>query len=71
LDTVNLNGATKIYINENLTAPRKTLFAEVRKRVKQNKWHSTWTLDGKIFVKKDKDGQIQKVTKQVDLEDLY
>ncbi|KAK3714628.1 hypothetical protein QZH41_002630 [Actinostola sp. cb2023] len=66
-----LNGATKIYINENLTSSRKRLYAEVRKRVKQNGWFTAWTKDGKIFVKKERGGPTHKITKQVDLEDLY
>lgn len=48
-----LNGAKKIYINEHLTAERKKLYAEVRKRAKQYQWFSYSTNDGKIFVKKN------------------
>jgi len=67
-----LYGAKKIFINENLTPQRGMLFAEVRKRTRLNGWHSTWTLDGKIFIKKNReDRRLYKVEKQADLEDLY
>jgi len=67
----NLNGAQKIYINENLTSTRKRLFAEVRKRAKQYHWHTASTKDGNIFVRKEKGGKAQKITRQADLEELY
>ena len=41
-----------VYINENLTNYRRDLFAKVRKFKKNNNWHSAWTMDGKIFIKK-------------------
>jgi len=41
-----------VYINENLTNYRRDLFAKVRKFKKNNNWHSTWTMDGKILIKK-------------------
>ena len=66
-----LNGATKVYINENLTTERKRLFAEARKRAKQYNWAGVTTKDGKIFVRKEKGEKAIKITKQSDLEDLY
>jgi len=66
-----LNGAKRIYINENLTSQRRKLFTEVRKRAKQNHWHSAWTTDGKIFIKKERGGRSHKIGKQADLEDFY
>lgn len=70
-DTNCLYGASRIFINENLTSQRGSLFAEVRKRAKMHHWHSTWTLDGKIYVRKYKDERFVRIEKQVDLEDLY
>lgn len=70
-DTNCLYGASTIYINENLTAQRGALFAEVRKRTRLNKWHSTYTLDGKIYVKKYNGGRATKIEKEADMEDLY
>lgn len=66
-----INGADKIYINEHLTAERKKLFAEVRKRGKQYRWSSVTTKDGKIFVRKEKGGKFYMITKQADLEGLF
>lgn len=70
-DGSKINGAKKIYINENLTAQRRQLFNEVRKRVKQYGWHSATTLDGKIFIKREKGGKNYKITKQADLEEYF
>jgi len=66
-----LNGAQAVYINENLTATRRRLFGEVRKRVKLNKWYNAWSMDGKIFVTKDKGDRPTKISKETDLDDLY
>lgn len=66
-----LHGALKIYINENLTSHRGALFSEVRKRTKLNNWHSAYTIDGKIFVKKMAGGKVFKIDTQSDLEFLY
>jgi hypothetical protein len=49
-----LNNAKAIHINENLTTSRRRLYADVRKRVKQNNWFTSWTRDGKIFVRKER-----------------
>lgn len=70
-DEEKLNGAERIFINENLTTIRKILYAQTRKRAKQNHWYSTWTNDGKIFVRKKKGEKAAKITKESDLEDLY
>jgi hypothetical protein len=66
-----LNGAQRIYINENLTTERKRLFAEVRKRAKQYSWFNVATKDGKIFVKLEKGGKSYKIVKQADMEGLF
>ena len=44
------------YINENY---RRDLFAKVRK-FKKNNWHSAWTMDGKIFIKKSQSDQVKR-----------
>ncbi|XP_020905418.1 uncharacterized protein LOC110243633 [Exaiptasia diaphana] len=49
-----LKAEKAIYINENLTTAKRKLFAEVRKLAKQNKWKNCWSLDGKIYVCKEK-----------------
>lgn len=67
----NLNEAKKVFINENLTKQRRILFAEVRGRARVNEWYSTWTVDGKIFVKTSKEEKARKINQQADLEELY
>ena len=44
-------GVVIVYINENLTRMRRTLFATVWKRKKSEQWHSAWTIEGKNFKK--------------------
>ena len=67
-----LNGAKALYFNENLTSYRRKLYAEVRKRGKKlNSWFSTWTIDGKIFVRTEKGEKPQQISNQSDLEYLY
>jgi len=71
LNDHDFNGASSIYINENLTSLRKSLYADVRKRAKQNRWFASWTSDGKILVRKEKGGKIYRIRKEADLEFLY
>ena len=53
LKSVSLNqhfhSTNVVYISGNL---RRKLLAKVRKFKKDNHWHSAWTLDGKISIKK-------------------
>lgn len=65
-----LNGAKAIYINENLTTTKRRLFAELRKRAKQYKWNSCWSLDGKLFVCKVKGDRPIKISTHAELEEL-
>lgn len=66
-----LNGAKQIYINENLTAQKRKLFTETRKKTKQYKWHNAWTVDGKVFVCKEKGDRPRKISNYSDLENIY
>ena len=74
LRSVSLNnyfhGAEAAYINENLTNYRRELFAKVRKFKKINNWHSAWTIDGKIFVRKSQNDQVYRVYKVEDLDNI-
>ena len=47
-----VEGADRIYINENLTALRSQLFKKVRDKKGSQNWR-IWTLDGTIYVKTD------------------
>ena len=61
-------GPGKIYINENLTRYRKDLFAKVRKYKKDKHWHSSWSIDGRLFVKKISNGKPLRMYCAEDLE---
>ena len=73
-NSINLNnyfhGAEAAYINENLTKYRRKQFAKVRKFRKINNWHSAWTIDGKIFVRKSQNDQVYRVYKVEDLDNI-
>ena len=45
-----IEGADRVYINENLTALRSELFKKVRYKKDYRNWR-IWTLDATIFVK--------------------
>ena len=60
-----------VYINENLTNYRRDLFAKVRKFKKNNNWHSAWTMDGKIFIKKkSQSDQVKRIYEAEDLKNI-
>ena len=59
-----------VYINENLTNYRRHLFAKVRKFKKNNNWHSAWTMDGKIFIKKSQSDQVKRIYEAEDLRNI-
>ena len=61
-------GAGIVYINENLTRMRCELFAKVWRRKKSEKWHSAWTIDGKIFMKTSLTDQPVRIYSQEDLD---
>ena len=74
LKSVSLNNyfhnAEAVYINENLTNHRRELFTKVRKFKKINNWHSAWTIDGKIFVRKSPSDQVYRVYEVEDLDNI-
>ena len=55
-------------INEILTRMRRELFAKVWRRKKSEKWHSAWTIDGKIFMKTSLTDQPVRIYSQEDLD---
>ena len=74
LRSVSLNqyfpGTNAVYVNENLTNYRHKLFAKVRKFKKDNNWESAWTLDGKVFIKKNKQDRPKRVFAEEELRRL-
>lgn len=74
LKSVSLNNYfhnTKVvYINENLTSYRRGLFAKVRKFRKDNHYHSAWTIDGNIFVRKSQSDQVKRIYEFEDLKNI-
>lgn len=49
------NTYRKVYINEDLTANRNSLFQKARQLVKDKDLKQAWTFDGRIYVKTDDD----------------
>ena len=60
----------RIFINENLTNYRRELFWKANKMKKDNMITSTWTMDGKIFVKTSPSGAPVRIYCVEDLDDL-
>jgi len=50
-------GTERVFVNENLTSRRSLLFSKVRKKVEDNDNWTTWTNDGKIFLKTSHTGR--------------
>ena len=46
-------GAEKNFINENLTKTRKKFFRQTKQKAMKEEWKYYWTVNGKIFVRKD------------------
>ena len=44
---------SKLYVNENLTNARKKLLWMTKQKAKELKYASTWTMNGKIYVRKN------------------
>ncbi|XP_078346538.1 uncharacterized protein LOC144631837 [Oculina patagonica] len=60
-------GTTQVFINENLTKSRRQLFGKARKAKDDKEWHSAWTIDGKIFIKRSVDERPIRILKAEDL----
>ena len=60
----------RIYINENLTQRRQELLAKARKLKRLKKLYRSWTVDGKIFVRKSEDSRPVRIDGIWDLEEL-
>src|SRR6218665_410179 len=61
---------SRIYINEHLTSLNATLFTEARKLVKEKSLHSTWTRDGRIYIKRS-ESNTERPTRITSLNDLH
>ena len=60
----------RIFINENLTAYRRSVVTKANKMRKDELIQSVWTLDGKVFVKTSPDGSPVRIFCLEDLDDL-
>ena len=58
---------TRIYVNEQLTKKNAALFKKARDLKKQAKIDSTWTYNGKVFLKKSQSGSPKEITPEDDL----
>lgn len=57
-----------VFINEDLTSRRLKLLMQARKCVKEGRIWSTWTNDGNIWYKIKKDGELERINKDSDLQ---
>ena len=64
-------GSQPIFINEDLTSVRSLLAQKARQEVKLKKIHSTWTLDGEIYVKQNQDDKPRKIRSIKDIDPKY
>ena len=60
-------GVERVFINENLTSRRALLYSKVRKKVKDNSDWNTWTMDGKIFLRKSPTGRPTRIKVEDDI----
>ena len=60
----------KLYINENLTQPRKRLFWLTKQAVKRLHYKFIWTNNGDIFVRKDENSEKIHVSNENDIRHL-
>ena len=67
LDFMDSLGTERVSVNENLTSRRSLLFSKVRKKVKDNDNWTTWTNDGKIFLKMSHTGRSLRIKTEEDL----
>ena len=58
---------TRIYVNEQLTKKNAALFKKARDLKKQATIDSTWTYNGKVFLKKSQSGSPIEITAEEDL----
>ena len=57
----------RLYINENLTPERKKLLWQTKQRMKQLEIKFLWTMNGKIYVRKDEDSTSVIIQNEEDL----
>ena len=62
--------ASKIFINENLTAFRRELVGKANARKEESSLLGVWTIDGKVFVKKSPEGRPILIYSEHDLNNL-
>ena len=57
----------RLYINENLTQERKKLLWQTKQRMKKLEIKFLWTMNGKIYVRKDEDSTSVIIQNEEDL----
>lgn len=62
--------ASKIFINENLTAFRRELVGKANARKQELSLLGAWTIDGKVFVKTSPEGRPIRIYSERDLNNL-
>ena len=61
---------TNTYLSEDLTMNKSKLFYDTRNYIKTAKGASTWTIDGKIYLKDDTDTRPHVINSAADLKPL-
>jgi hypothetical protein len=64
------NNPEKIFITEGLTKTRQFIVKKLNTQKRDNKIHSFWTFDGRIFAKKDANGRKQFIKCVQDIDNL-
>lgn len=62
--------SNRIFINENLTSSRRGIVKKANEKRREGTILSTWTIDGKIFIKTSPDGNPVRIYSEDDLDDL-
>ena len=65
-----ISGMTKLYINENLTQERKRLLWQTKERAKSLQFSFVWTMNGRIYVRKNELFESLVIQSEADLSKL-
>ena len=60
----------KLFINENLTQARKRLLWQSKQAAKENGYAYVWTMNGKIYVRKNDNSHSNVISTEEDLKKL-
>jgi len=67
IDFMDSLGTERVFVNENLTSRRSLLYSKVPKNLKDNDNWTTWTNEGKVFLKTSHTGRSLRIKTEEDL----